>query len=349
MRTQVMLLSVMTSLFAVACSDTPAEEATQIPEETATISVYSTRHYDSDDALYDAFEEKTGIRVRFREGNSTGLLEAMKAEGAASPADVVIATDAGTLWRFQENELLQPVTSTVLENAIPAQFREPDGHWFGLSKRARVIVYDPKRVEAETLDSYGALSDERFADEVCMRSSSNIYNLSLMAELIDRWGADDALAWARGVRGNFARDPAGGDTSQIESIAAGECSVALVNHYYWVRLASSNSDTRRELAENTALSFPAIGAGTHVNITGAGVAANAPNRDAAIAFLEFLISPEGQALLVTETKEFPMAEGVEFPEGLDALDDFVASDAPLTLFGENQAEAQRIYDRAGWK
>lgn len=336
-------------LLATACSPKAADNAQSTPKVTETISVYSTRHYDSDTVLYNAFEEETGIRVRFREGQSAGLLEAMKAEGESSPADVVIATDAGTLWRFQDAGLLQPVSSEILETNIPAQFREPEGNWFGFSKRARVIVYDPDRVDAAAVDNYGALSGEDFKGEVCMRSSSNIYNLSLMAELIDRWGADDALAWARGVKSNFARDPAGGDTSQIESIAAGECSVALVNHYYWVRLATSNSESQREIAEATALSFPAIGAGTHVNITGAGVAAHAPNRDAAIKFLEFLASTEGQELLITETKEFPMVTGTELPEGLEALPDFVASNAPLTLFGENQAAAQRTYDRAGWK
>ena len=312
------------------------------------LNSFGTRHYDSDRQLYDAFEARTGIAVRFRELSAPALIEALKTEGEASPADVVISADAGTLWQFQDAGLLQPVRSTVLEGAIPERFREPDGHWFGLAKRARVIVYDPARFSAEEVGEYGDLASEGLEGEICMRSSSNVYNLSLMGELIERWGEEKASDWARAVAGNFARDPQGGDTTQIESIAAGECSVALVNHYYWVRLATSEAEDRRAIAEATALAFPATGAGTHVNITGAGIAANAPNRDEAVAFLEFLVSPEGQALLVGETREFPIVSGVPLPAGTDGLPDFIESTLALTRLGENQARSQTIYDRAGW-
>jgi len=347
------LIALSASVLLAACSqptgDASDASSTELPEAAQTISIYSTRHYDSDRLLYEAFEDRTGIRVRAREGQSAGLLEAMKAEGDASPADVVIATDAGTLWRFQSADLLQPTSSQTLEDAIPAKFREPDGYWFGLSRRARVIVFDPKLHSPEEIGEYGALASDELKNKVCMRSSSNIYNLSLMAELIERWGEEDAGVWARSVRGNFARNPTGGDTTQIESIAAGECSVALINHYYWARLATSASEANRAIAQATELVFPASGEGTHVNITGAGIAANAPNKDGAVAFLEFLTSPEGQALLITETKEFPMIEGVDLPSGLEALPAFVSSTIPLTKFGENQAKAQKAYDRAGWK
>ncbi|MEO1476563.1 MAG: extracellular solute-binding protein, partial [Pseudomonadota bacterium] len=205
-------------------------------EPAGTINVYSARHYDSDRLIYDAFEEQTGIRVRFREMSSSQLFETMNAEGEASPADVVIAADAGTLWKFQDAGLLRPVTSDILTSAIPEKFREPDGHWFGLAKRARIIVYDPERLTLEQIGEYGALVDEDLEGELCMRSSSNIYNLSLMSELIERWGEDEAGEWAKAVKANFARDPRGGDSTQIESIAAGECSAALINHYYWVRM-----------------------------------------------------------------------------------------------------------------
>lgn len=332
-----------------ACSE-PAPDAPEIAaSQDQTISIYSTRHYDSDRDLYRAFQAKTGIRVRAREGQNSGLLEAMKAEGESSPADIVIATDAGTLWQFQQAGLLQPVRSDQLEAAIPAKYREAEGHWFGLSRRARVVVYDPARHTAESVGEYGALAAPELKGEVCMRSSSNIYNLSLMAELIERWGEDDALEWARDVRGNFARQPTGGDTTQITSIAAGECSVALINHYYWVRMAVSTSADERAAAQATALAFPAAGDGTHVNITGAGVAAYAPNKEGAIAFLEFLASKEGQALLITETREFPMIADVPMPAGLEDLPDFVSSDISLSRFGENQAKAQTLYDRARWK
>ncbi|MEL7130353.1 MAG: extracellular solute-binding protein [Pseudomonadota bacterium] len=337
------LLTLLSILMLSGCGDRSSES-----EPVGTINVYTSRHYDSDRVLYNAFEAQSGIRVRFREMSSSALLETMKAEGDASPADVVISADAGTLWRFQSENLLQPITSNRLENAIPTKFREPDGHWFGLAKRIRVIVYDPERQSEETVGEYGQLADETLENELCMRSSSNIYNLSLMSELIERWGEAEAARWASAVEDNFARAPQGGDTAQIESIAAGECSAALINHYYWVRLAASRSEDRRALAEKTALAFPSTGEGTHVNVTGAGVAANSPNRDAAIAFLEFLASPKGQELLVTETKEFPMLEGVPLPDGLENLPDYVESAVSLIKLGENQVEAQAIYDRAGW-
>jgi len=349
------LLITLSSALIVACS-APSEEAGTAQDTSAqpaagerVVNIYSTRHYDSDRLLYKAFEDKTGIRVRAREGNSTGLLEAMKAEGASSPADLVLATDAGTLWRFQSEGLLQPASSATLDAAIPAKYREPSGHWFGLSRRARVIVFDPNRYTADQLTDYSDLASDTFKDDVCMRSSSNIYNLSLMGELIARWGEDKAGDWASAVTGNFARQPTGGDTTQIESIAAGECGVALINHYYWARLKASNSAKQRASAEATQLRFPAGENGTHVNITGAGLAAHASNTDNAIAFMEFLISPEGQAMLITETKEFPMIDGVPLPSGLETLPEFETSDVSLTLFGENQIKAQTLYDRAGWK
>ena len=334
----------LASTLLISCSEAPEQSTSE-----QTISVYTTRHYDSDRELYKAFEDKTGIRVRARDGNSTGLLEALKAEGDASPADMVIATDAGTLWRFQDAGLLQAVRSPKLEDAIPARFREPDGYWYGLSKRARVIVYDPTRYSPEDVADYRILAADTVKGEVCMRPSSNIYNLSLMGELIDRWGHDAASSWAESVTANFARDPAGGDTTQIESIAAGECSIALVNHYYWARLRTHTSEAKRDVAAATALSFPTADQGTHVNITGAAVTKHAPNKAGALAFIEFLMSPEGQALLITETKEFPMLEGVALPSGLEGLESYNSSDVQLTIYGKNQIEAQKIYDRAGWK
>lgn len=356
MRTLPILFAALSAALLSACSgaaEGPASAQDATSEKAAsasqTVNIYSTRHYDSDQRLYEAFEEKTGIRVRAREGNSTGLLEAMKAEGAASPADLVLATDAGTLWRFQSENLLQPAVSKILNTAIPAKYREPGGHWFGLSRRARVIVFDPARYTADQFQDYRDLASETFKDDICMRSSSNIYNLSLMGELIERWGEVEAANWASAVKANFARQPTGGDTTQIESIAAGECGVALVNHYYWARLKTSNSESQRAAAEATQLLFPSGEYGTHINITGAGLAANAKNKDNAIAFMEFLASPEGQAMLVTETKELPMVTGIPRPAGLESLPDFETSNISLTTFGENQSKAQIIYDRAGWK
>lgn len=347
------LLAALVAGALAACSNPsePSQSASPASEEAAkdrVVNLYSSRHYDSDKELYRIFEEKTGIKVNAREAGSSALLETMKAEGASSPADLLLATDAGTLWRFQDAGLLQAVDSAALNSAVPAHFREPNGYWFGLSKRARVIAFDPTKHAAEDFADYAALADAKYEGEICVRSSTNIYNLSLMGELIERWGNEDAASWAAAVQSNFARAPTGGDTTQLEAIAAGECSVAVVNHYYWARLAGNTSEDRRKIAEATQLAFPAGDYGTHVNITGGAVAANAPNKAEAIAFMEFLISPEGQSLLVTETKEFPILADVSPPEVLNALPDFKTSTVPLPMFGENQKKAQINYDKAGW-
>lgn len=340
------------SLFLAACggepADTPVPEADAPAPETQTVNLYSTRHYDSDKELYRLFEEETGIRVRVREAGAAQLLETMRAEGADSPADVILAADAGTLWRFKEAGLTQPISSDAIEAAIPANLRDDEGHWVGLAKRYRVIAYDVEAVDPSEVDEMTDLASDRFEGEVCARSSSNIYNLSLMSELIERLGADAAGEWAAGVAGNFARDPQGGDTAQIEAVAAGACQVAITNHYYWVRLAQSGSEADREAASRTALSFATAGNGVHTNVTAAGLAANAPNPDAAREFLEFLTTQTGQELLVVETREIPVVDGVALPEGLDVLPEFEESDLPLSVLGENQSEAQRLYDLADW-
>lgn len=346
-----MFIGFLASTLMSACSGAGDDNAdTQAAlQSQGVVNVYSARHYDSDKLMYDTFEEETGIKVRLRESRGSALLEAMKVEGASSPADIVISADAGILYRFQTQDLLQPLSSEALESVIPANFREPNGHWFGLSKRARIIVYDPERLTADQVASYKDLASADLAGEICMRSSSNIYNLSLMADLIERLGAEEAEAIAKQIVTNFARQPKGGDTAQIQSVAAGECSAAFTNHYYWVRLAQSSSEQDREVARRTALAFPEQdSAGTHVNVTAAGLAAHAPNKENAIKLLEWLATPKGQAMLVTETREFPMLSDVELPEGLEELPEFQQSAMPLTVFGERQSEAQQIYDRAGW-
>lgn len=345
-------------LLLAACSPSgPAVDGTQDTVEQAVenaaepagvVNLYSTRHYDSDKALFAAFEAETGIEVRVREAGAAQLLETMASEGDQSPADLVLAADAGTLWRFKDRGLTQPLAAEAADSAVPETLRDPDGHWIGLAKRYRVIAYDPQQHAPEDVDEMADLAGERFDGELCVRSSANIYNLSLMAELIERMGADEAGAWAEAVAGNFARDPQGGDTAQIEAVAAGACSAAIVNHYYWVRLAESGSDAQRASAEATALSFADAGDGVHRNVTGIAMAANAPNADNARALVNYLTTPEGQAMLVTETKEFPVVEGAALPTGLSAIAPGPESDVLLAVLGENQAEAQRLYDLAGW-
>lgn len=340
-------------LLAACGQSTPAAGPEAAPESGAgaqgqSINIYSARHYDSDKAMYARFTEVTGIKVNVREAGAPELLETMKAEGANSPADLVIVSDAGALYRFQKEGLTQGVRSEALEAAIPEQLREKDGHWFGLAKRARVIVYDPQMLPVQEVDTYADLADERLRGEICVRSSTNVYNLSLLGEFIGRDGGEKAEQWAKGVTANFARPPEGGDTAQIEAVAAGQCAAAIVNHYYWVRLSQGTTEQRLKAAK-TVISFPdQDGNGTHVNISGAAVTSSSKNPEAAVKFIEFLATPEGQALLTSETKEFPIVAGAAIPEGLEALPEFKQSDFPLDQLGVHQPEAQAIFDRAGW-
>ncbi|MFN7164831.1 MAG: extracellular solute-binding protein, partial [Hyphomonas sp.] len=273
-----LFLSAATLTALAACGQPAGQSADPGAAETfgapagQVLNIYSARHYDSDKDLYAKFEADTGIKVNVRESGAPELLETMKAEGARSPADVIIVSDAGALFRFQSEGFTQAVRSEALEAAIPEQLREKDGHWFGLAKRARVIVYDPQMLPAEEVDTYADLAEDRLKGELCVRSSTNVYNLSLLSEFISRNGSEAAETWAKGVAGNFARPPEGGDTAQIQAVAAGQCAAAIVNHYYWIRLATGTTEERLTAAK-TSVSFPdQDGAGTHVNVTGAAVA-----------------------------------------------------------------------------
>lgn len=336
-----MRLSLIASLIAitlVACSSGDS------------VNVYSSRHYDSDRVMYEAFEKETGIRVRFREARPSQLLETMKAEGENGLADVILLSDVGTFWQFQSADLIQPFDSTTLSSRIPSNLRHRDGYWYGFAKRFRGIAYDPRKQKADEVSDYGTLAQPKFKNQVCARSSANIYNLSLLSEFIIKDGAKLASEWASSVVKNFARPPQGGDTAQLQSIAAGECSIAVVNHYYWVRLKNSDSESRQKVAQRTALAFPDQSTGgTHVNITGAALARFAKNKEGAIKFIEWLSTAKGQSLLVEETKEFPIVEGVPLPEGLEVLPPIDASNTPLDQLGPKQSQARKIYIEAGWE
>ncbi|HET9735910.1 MAG TPA: extracellular solute-binding protein, partial [Burkholderiales bacterium] len=243
------------------------------------LNLYSSRHYQTDEALYAGFTRATGIKVNRIEAGEDALIERIRNEGARSPADVLVTVDAGRLWRAEQLGLFQPVKSAQLESRIPASFREPGGLWFGYSLRARVIAFNKAKVKAGELRNYEDLADAKWKGRVCMRSSSNIYNLSLMGALIDHLGEAQAEAWAKAVRANLAREPKGGDTDQLKSVAAGECDVTISNQYYYARLARSQKAEDRQVAEKVGVLFPNQASwGTHVNISGAGVMKNAPHR-----------------------------------------------------------------------
>ncbi len=340
------ILTLMASVLA-----SPAADATGSDE---VVNVYSSRHYDSDDALYERFTAETGIRVNLIEGGSDQLLARLDREGELSPADVFITVDAARLERALQAGVLASVQSDELERRVPENLRDPEGRWFALTKRVRLIVASKERVPAGAITSYADLADERWRGRVLIRSSSSVYNQSLIASLIERIGAETTTAWCEGVVANFARTPQGGDRDQVRAIAAGEGDVAVVNHYYVAQMLAGDGADRRA-AESVRVIFPDQGSsetplgGAHVNISGAGVIKTAPNRENAIRFIEFLLRDESQKALVSGTLEYPVAENVEIHEILRGFGAFRPADVPVSAMAERNREAVQTMDRAGWR
>ena len=316
--------------------------------EAQEVNVYSARHYDTDLALYERFTENTGIAVNLIEGNSDGLIERIRNEGEFSPADMLITVDAGRLWRAQQQGIFQPVDSAVLKQRIPAHLREPGGHWFRLSKRARVIVHGAAAELSAGLARYEDLANPSLRGKVCMRSSGNIYNLSLLGSLIEHLGEAAAEDWAKGVVANFARSPQGNDTAQLRAVAAGECGVTIANTYYIGRLLASSKAEDRAVANGLTVLFPnQEGRGAHINVSGAGIAAHSPNRANAIRFLEYLTSDFAQRLFAEGNNEYPAVGAATGP--IAALGDFKEDTLNAGTLGANQSLAVRVFDRAGWQ
>ena len=319
--------------------------------EDQVLNLYSSRHYQTDEALYSDFTKTTGIKVNRIEGGEDALLERIRNEGARSPADVLITVDAGRLWRAEQMGLFQPVKSATLDARIPANLREPGGLWYGFSTRARLIAYNKAKVKPGEIRSYEDLADPKWKGRVCMRSSTNVYNLSLLGALISHLGEAKAEAWAKGVRANLAVEPKGGDTDQLKAVAAGQCDVTISNQYYYARLLRSEKADERQIGEQLGVVFPNQATfGTHVNISGAGVLKNAPHRDAAVKFLEYLASDSAQRYFADGNNEWPVVRGVKIDNPvLSALGDFKRDPLNVALLGKNQPSSQKIYDRVAWK
>jgi iron(III) transport system substrate-binding protein len=315
------------------------------------LNLYSSRHYQTDEALYTGFTKATGIKINRIEGGEDALIERVRNEGERSPADVMITVDAGRLWRAEQLGLFQPVRSAVLDSRIPASLREPGGLWFGFSTRARLIAYNKTKVKAGEIQTYEDLADPKWKGRVCMRSSTNVYNLSLMGALIDHLGEEKAQAWAQGVRANLAVEPKGGDTDQLKAVAAGECDVTVSNQYYYARLLRSQKPDEKQAGERLGIVFPNQQTwGTHVNISGAGVLKHAPNREAAVRFLEYLASDDAQRYFADGNNEWPAVAGVRIDNPvLSQLGDFKRDALNVAVLGKNQPSSQRIYDRVAWK
>ena len=328
---------------------------TGAPAQVKELNLYSARHYQTDEALYADFTKATGIVIRRVDADDAGVLARLQSEGRASPADVVLLVDAARLWRAEVDGLFQPVKSKVLDTRIPAHLRGKDGgegsQWFGFSTRARMIVFNKATVKKDDADTYADLADPKNKGKVCTRSGSHPYNLSLFGAQLEHLGEARTEEWLRGLVANMARPPKGGDTDQIKAVASGECQIALTNSYYLARLMRSDKAEDRAVVDKIGFVFPdQAGFGTHVNIAGGAVAKNAPHREAAVLFLEYLSSDAAQAYFADGNNEWPVVKGLKIGNpALEAMGPFKADNIPVSYVGMNQVKIQRMLDRVGYK
>jgi iron(III) transport system substrate-binding protein len=314
------------------------------------LNLYSSRHYDTDERLYSDFEDTTGIKINRIEGNADELIARMEAEGVNSPADVLLTVDTSRLERAKDAAVLQSIDSEILEDRIPANLQDRDNQWYGFSQRARIIFYNKTNVENPPM-TYIALADPAYEGLVCHRSSTNVYSQTLLASVIENHGEAAARDWAQGIVNNFARDPQGGDTDQLRGIVSGECDISISNTYYFARAIRTDVDgLPADARENIGWVFPSQDAeGAHMNLSGGGVAAYAPNRDNAIAFLEYLASDQAQQYFSAGNDEYPAVTGVELSPSVQALGEFIGDTVNLSEVAKNLPLAQEIFNEVGWK
>ena len=345
LRTKQLALTSLVALTVLPLGFAPAQA-------DGELNLYSSRHYDTDERLYSDFEEQTGVTINRIEDGADVLIERMTAEGANSPADILLTVDAGRLFRADQAGLLQSAESDVLADRVPGNLTHPDGKWFGFSQRARVIFYDKNEV-SDPPQTYEELADPKYKGLICARSSSNIYMISLLAAIIEHHGEETAEGWVQGLKDNLARDPEGGDTDQLRAVASGQCDIAISNTYYFARALAGNVDGLTGSTDMFGVVFPnQDSTGTHVNISGAGIATNSPNRDNALLFLEYLASDSAQQYFAEGNQEYPVVDGIALAEALESITPqggFMADDLSLSVLGENQALAVQIYDRVGYE
>ncbi len=318
--------------------------------QAAEVNLYSARKEALIKPLLDQFTERTGVTVNLVTGKADALLQRLTSEGDNTPADLLITTDAGRLHRAKEAGVLQPVASAALDAAVPEQYRDADDQWYGLSVRARVMMIAPDRVDESKLKSYQDLANEEWKGRICIRSSNNIYNQSLIASMIAHQGEEQTEAWAKGLVENFARPPAGGDRDQIKGVAVGQCDIAVANTYYLGGMLTGSDETQRAMAQEVKVIWPnQESTGAHVNVSGAGVVKAAKNKENAIKLLEFLVSDEAQKWYAEENSEYPVKAGVGISDLLKSWGEFKADDLAMDKLGELNDEAVRLMDRAGWR
>jgi len=326
--------------------------------QDATLNIYSARHYPTDEALYTNFTKATGIKISRVDSDDAGILARLKAEGSASPADVILLVDASRLWRGEVDGLFQPTRSAILEQAIPTHLRgKPDAEgkssWFGFSTRARVIVFDKSKLNPQDVASYESLADPMHKGRICIRSGSHPYNLSLFGAVMEHLGPQKTEVWLRGVVANLARAPKGGDTDQIKGVASGECAIAVTNTYYLARMMRSNAPEDKAIMQRVGVVFPNQSTwGTHVNVAGGAVARNAKHATNAVKFLEYLASAQAQDHFANGNNEWPAAKGVRIDNpALQAMtgSGFKSETLPVSVVGMNQVKVQQLLDRVGFR
>ncbi len=335
-----LIISALSALLAIPAGALALDE----------VNVYSARQEDLIKPLLDRFTDETGIKVNLVTGKADALLKRLESEGINSPADLLITTDAGRLYRAKEAGVSQPVQSAVLDSSIPASYRDPEGHWFGLSLRARPILFVRGELDPAELSTYEALADAEWKGRICIRSSDNIYNQSLVASMIAANGAEATELWSRGLVANLARPPQGGDRDQIKAAAAGQCDIAIANTYYLAGMLSSQDEAERAAAERMGVFWPnQDGRGAHVNVSGGAVTKSAKHKEAAVKLLEFLAGDASQQWYADTNGEYPIRADIPVSQTLSAWGTFKADDLNLARLGELNAEAVRLMDRAGWK
>lgn len=320
--------------------------------DSGKVNIYSARKEALILPLLEKFSGETGISFNLVTGKADELLKRIELEGQATPADLFITVDAGRLYRAKQAGVLQPINSDAVLSRVPENLRDVDGLWVGLSMRARPIFYSKDRVDPSSLSTYEQLAEEAWNGRICVRSSSNIYNQSLIASMIEAIGVDKTLGWAMSFVGNFARDPAGGDTDQIKSVAAGECDIGIANTYYYGRLAASNKPENQAVAVAVGVFWPNqadTDRGTHVNVSGAGITKHSKNRDNAIRLLEFLTTEDSQEWYAQVNHEYPVVPNVPLSSTLEAIGEFKADDVNMTALGANNRKAIEVMDKAEWR
>ncbi|MCG8331365.1 MAG: Fe(3+) ABC transporter substrate-binding protein [Chitinophagales bacterium] len=328
----------------------PKANAQEDKQSDQSITLYTHRHYDTDKAIFAQFEEETGIKVNVVKANADELIQKMESEGDQSPADLLITVDAGRLVRAKNKGLLQTINSDILTQSIPAHLRDTEGHWFGLTKRARVIVYDKDKVNTEDLSTYEALTESKWNNKILIRSSGNIYNQSLLASIIANDGKEKAKEWAAGVVENFARSPKGNDRDQVKGILAGEGEIAIINTYYLGKLINSKDSTEIKAGNAVSVFFPnQEDRGTHINISGIGVSRYAPHKENAVKFIEYLASKEVQEIFAEANYEYPVNPSAAPSDLLNSWGEFKEDKLPLSKLGELNKEAVIIFDEVKWQ